>query len=117
MKILLLKGIGDVSDLEIAISEITIFELMANAAKPVAFDSVEREKVLRGIESLRHDDSISKIDAYDQKVVSTALKLGSFLSDFIDCIILASALEYADILVTEDNLIHDLKRKRNSGSC
>jgi predicted nucleic acid-binding protein len=100
------------SDFEIAISEITIFELLAKAAKRVAFDNLEREKVLRGIESLRHDDSISKIDAYDYRVVSTSLKLRSFLSDFIDCIILASAVEHADILLTEDNLIHDLKRKK-----
>ena len=99
-------------DLEIAICEITIFELAAKAAKPVAFESLDRERVLKGIESLRHDDSISKIEAYDRRVISTSLKLRSFLADFIDCMILAAALEYADILLTEDNLIHDLKRKK-----
>jgi predicted nucleic acid-binding protein len=99
-------------DIEIAVCDITIFELAAKAAKLVAFGGLERERVLKGIESLRHDDSILKIEAYDYQVVSTSLKLRAFLSDFIDCIILASALEYADVLLTEDNLIHDLKRKK-----
>jgi len=99
-------------DLEVAICEITLFELVAKAAKRVAFESLERERVLRGIESLRRDDSISKIEAYDYRVVSTSLKLRPFLPDFIDCLILASAIEYADILLTEDELIHDLKRKK-----
>jgi predicted nucleic acid-binding protein len=100
------------NNFEIAICEITMFELVAKAAKLVAFEGLEREKVLKGIESLKHDDSILKIEAYDYRVISTSLKLRAFLPDFIDCMILASALEYADILLTEDNLIHDLRRKR-----
>ena len=45
---------------------------------------------------------------HDTYVILTALELRKLLSDFIDCIILSAAINYADILLTEDEDIHRL---------
>jgi predicted nucleic acid-binding protein len=100
------------ADLETAICEITTFELAAKGAKYVATDKLEAKEVSKGIEAITHDDSLIKLQVYGDENLSLAFKLRGLLSDFIDCLILATAINYADALLTEDRDIHRLKRNQ-----
>ncbi len=87
---------------EIWISEVSLFELSAKGGKYVASGLLDHKMVLDGIKAIIHDDRINKASIYEIPILSTALKLRSYLSDFIDCLITSTALIKSDILVTED---------------
>jgi PIN domain nuclease of toxin-antitoxin system len=97
---------------QVAISEMTIFELTAKGAKYVAIGTLSPERVTDGIRSLLHDDTIGKIPPYETEIVLTAFKLRSMLHDFIDCLILSTAINNCDALITEDNEIHAQKKNK-----
>lgn len=97
---------------QISISDITIFELSAKGAKHITLGTLTAERVSRGIRAIVYDDRIERIPVHDSSVLLTAFKLRRMLNDFIDCLILSSAINQNDILVTEDGDIHDLREKR-----
>jgi len=92
----------------ISMSEITLFEISAKGAKYVASGILTPVKVSMGIRALIYDDRIIKFPIYDTSIMLTAFKLRKFLNDFIDCIILSTAINETDVLVTEDVSIHRL---------
>jgi len=96
----------------ISISDITIFELSAKGAKHITLGTLTAERVSRGIRAIVYDDRIERIPIHDSSVLLTAFKLRRMLNDFIDCLILSSAINRNDILVTEDGDIHDIREKR-----
>ena len=97
---------------QISMSDITIFELSAKGAKHVTLGTLTAERVSRGIRALVYDDRIERIPIHDSSVLLAAFKLRRMLSDFIDCLILSSAINRNDVLVTEDGDIHDIREKR-----
>lgn len=97
---------------KIAVSEISIFEISAKAAKYVANDEISSERVTRGIRAIIYDDSVEKIAIYETKIISTAFALKSLMVDFIDCIILSTAINNRDTLITEDNVIRKLNENK-----
>ncbi|MGB9741415.1 MAG: PIN domain-containing protein [Candidatus Bathyarchaeales archaeon] len=50
---------------------------------------------------------------HESTTLHTALKLRNILSDFIDCLILSSAINNCDTLITEDNDIQNIKGNKN----
>ena len=96
----------------IFISDITIFELSAIGAKYIATERLTAERVSRGIKAIVHDDRITRVPIEDSSVLLTAFKLRKILDDFIDCLILSSAINQSDVLVTEDKRILDLEGRR-----
>ncbi|MEM3549871.1 MAG: hypothetical protein QXN87_07020 [Candidatus Bathyarchaeia archaeon] len=98
---------------QISISNITIFELAAKGAKYVALGIIPLEKVTRGIRALIHSEAINTIEIYESTILNIAFKLRNILNDFIDCLILSSALNQCDALVTEDEDIHSIKENKN----
>jgi predicted nucleic acid-binding protein len=97
---------------EISTSDITLFELSAKGAKYVTLGTLTSERVTRGIRAIVYDDRVERIPLHDTSVLLTAFKLRRILNDFIDCLILSSAINRNDTLVTEDGDIHDLREKR-----
>jgi len=93
----------------VSISGITIFELSAVGAKQISLGNLTAERVSRGIRAIVYDGGIEMVPIHDTSVLLTAFKLRRTLSDFIDCLILSSAISRADALVTEDRHIHDLR--------
>ena len=93
------------------ISEVTIFELSAKGSKHVASGNLAPERVLRGIRAIVHDDRIVKVPVHDESILLTSFKLRRILDDYIDCLILSSAINRCDILLTEDKRMRGLKRK------
>ncbi|MHA1708405.1 MAG: PIN domain-containing protein [Candidatus Baldrarchaeia archaeon] len=98
---------------EVLMSEISIFELSAKGAKYVVSGALTPVKVSRGIKALVYDERVRKIPIHEPSILLTAIDLRKLLRDFIDSLILSSAINRADILVTEDEDIHKVSGKRN----
>ncbi len=94
---------------QLAISEMSIFELSAEGAKYAATGKIPVEKVLQGMKAITSDDRILKIPAYGEHQLKIAFLLRKDLKDFIDCLIVSSALTNCEILVTEDTSILELQ--------
>lgn len=90
-----------VSDL--SISSISLFELQAKSAKldiPTNFT----------IEAIDVITSVLKIEPfYNQEVIRISYELLNYIKDYIDCIIVATAVALEEDLITEDSKIHDNK--------
>ena len=94
---------------KIYINYIALFELSAKGAKYIAQGKLMPDRVLRGINALIHDERVKKIKSTDTDVLMTAFRLRTKIVDFIDCLILSTALHYCDILLTEDEELHELR--------
>jgi len=97
---------------EIFINSITIFELSAKGAKYVAAGKIPAERVVRGIKAIAYDETINIIEMHESTILPTALKLRKILKDFTDCLILSSAINQCDALITEDEDIHKIKENK-----
>ncbi|HDJ89849.1 MAG TPA: PIN domain-containing protein [Thermoprotei archaeon] len=97
---------------QILMSEITFFELSAKGGKYVITGNLTPERISRGIRALLYDDRIEKISIYDTSILLTAFELRKLLNDFIDCLILSSAINWAEVLITEDRDIIEISNKK-----
>lgn len=94
---------------KIFISDISIFELSAKGAKHITAGTLSSERVTKGIRAIVYDETIETIPMHESTLLLTAFKLRGMLNDFIDCIILSSAINRCDALITEDNDMQKLK--------
>ena len=99
----------------ISVSHITLFELSAKGAKYVNNGMLLPESVAEGIRAIVHDDEIETIPIHDSKLLLTSFNLKNALTDFIDCLIVSSAINYCDAIITEDNDIQNLTKNRKLG--
>ena len=97
---------------QISISDISIFELSAKGAKHITNGTLTPERVTRGIKAIIYDDAMETIPIHDNNLLLTSFKLKSILNDFIDCLILSSAINQCDALITEDSDIQNLKKNK-----
>jgi len=96
----------------IYISGISIFELSAKGAKHITSGTLAAERVTKGISSIIYDERITTIPMHDSALLLTAFKIRSMVSNFIDCLILSSAINQCDALVTEDDDIQNLRKNK-----
>ncbi len=94
------------------ISKVTIFELIAKGAKYVRLGILSPMRVIRGVKAIVHNDRIEKIELDNADILYTSFKLRKHLEDYIDCIILSTAIHYADIMLTEDSELLALPKKQ-----
>lgn len=97
---------------QIFMSDISIFELAAKGAQYITAGRLSAERVTRGIRALVYNETITMISIHETAPLLTAFKLRSMLSDFIDCLILSSAINQCDALITEDSAIQILKKNK-----
>ncbi|MEM3054337.1 MAG: PIN domain-containing protein [Candidatus Bathyarchaeia archaeon] len=97
---------------QIFISKITLFELSAKGAKYAASETIPPERITRGIRALAYAETINTIEIHESTILHTAFKLRKTLNDFIDCLILSSAINQCAAIITEDNDIHTLKEDK-----
>lgn len=97
---------------QIFINDMSIFELSANGAKHITAGILSGERVAKGIRAIVYDERVETIPMHESTILLTAFKLRSILNDFIDCLILSSAINRCDALVTEDKDIQELKGNR-----
>jgi PIN domain nuclease of toxin-antitoxin system len=99
---------------QVCISEITLFELSAKGAKYVHNGALLPETVTDGIRAIAHGDEIVAIPVYDTGILLESFNLRKALNDFIDCLIVSSAIKHCDALITEDEEIHGLKKNNST---
>ncbi|MGB9714672.1 MAG: PIN domain-containing protein [Candidatus Bathyarchaeales archaeon] len=97
---------------QISISDVSIFELSAKGAKYVFAGTLPAERVAKGIRAITYDERVTVIPLYESSVLLMAFKLRKLLNDFIDCLILSSAVNRCDAILTEDEDIQNLKRNK-----
>jgi PIN domain nuclease of toxin-antitoxin system len=95
---------------QIVMSQITIFELSAKGAKYIKEGQLSPERVTRGISAIIYNDTVETIPMHDTTILQTAFKLRNMLNDFIDCLILSTAMNNSEAIITEDNEIQSLKK-------
>jgi len=93
---------------KIFISDISIFELSAKGAKHITAGTLSGERVTKGVRAIVYDETIETVPMHESTLLLTAFKLRGMLNDFIDCLILSSAINRCDLLITEDNDIKKL---------
>ncbi|MBO3799971.1 MAG: hypothetical protein FGF52_02795, partial [Candidatus Brockarchaeota archaeon] len=81
-------------------------------AKYVSMGKLSAEKVAMGIRAVVFDETITRILIHEREVLILACRLRRLLSDYIDCLILSSALSQCDALISEDTDIQSLRRNR-----
>ncbi len=91
------------------ISELTIFELSAKGAKHIASHDLNPDRVRRGVTTVAHDESLIKIPLLEGDVIQHSFTLRNAMNDYIDCVILSSAICRCNAIVTEDQLIHRIR--------
>ena len=97
---------------QISMSDISIFELSAKGAKHITAGTLLAERVTKGVRAIIYDERIEIIPISDSKLLITSFKLRSIFNDFIDCLILSTALNHCEALITEDNEIQNLKKNK-----
>ena len=90
---------------ELLISEISIFECAAKAAKLVVRGELDVKRLIDGLLGAAYSPLLIRISIFDADLMGLAVEARRFISDFIDCLILATATLYADVLLTEDSLL------------
>ncbi|MCW4013718.1 MAG: PIN domain-containing protein [Candidatus Bathyarchaeota archaeon] len=90
---------------ETQISNLSLFEISAKGAKLVQNGLTTKEKVLKGVTSLNLDDRFQKVDFTDPLIQDTAITLRGRIKDYLDCLILASAIHTSQLMLTEDKII------------
>lgn len=98
-------GVGEGVDLsDIKVSLISLFELQAKASKL----GVRPEYVIDAVKAVLKAFPI--IPYYRDDIIRTAHEVNKMLNDYIDSIILATAITQHEPLVTEDSLIHSQRK-------
>ena len=90
---------------DITISQISIFELQAKAAEL----GIPPPYVIEAVQAI---EKAFRIEPFNRpQIIETSFNLRKEINDYIDCIILATAITLKEDLITEDTLI--LKRKQS----
>ena len=90
---------------ELLINEISVFECAAKAAKLVISGRLRLKRLTDGLLAAAYSPALIRVSPYDLDIMRLAVEARRFLHDFIDCIILATAVMHADVLLTEDRLL------------
>jgi len=88
---------------DVRLSLVSVFELQAKAAKL----GVGAERVVKGVQAILQVFDV--IEFYRPDIVRVSFELRKRLPDYIDCVIVATAISLGEDLLTEDRLIHGLK--------
>jgi len=100
----ILNGKANMKLEDISISLIFVLELQAKIAKL----KVPVSTVIKAIEFIMR--AFNVVSFYKPEVVRVSHELGEYIPDYIDCVIIATAIVLKEDLVTEDTITH--KRKK-----
>ena len=104
----LLHLIDHKKNFEIYYSTISIFELQAKGGKEIEKGNVDMQQIIRGIQSLNNEKALIEIPFTNSTLITQlSVELRKQHSDFIDCLILSTALLNTDMLVSEDKWIKE----------
>jgi len=92
-------------------SELVYLELSAKASKYIIQGVLEMEDLLDGVSFIRNDQKITKIPMHYPEILILAQEFRKSHQDYIDCIILASAIKSSDVFITMDGELQEKIRK------
>lgn len=95
------EGKADINIADLSISSISVFELQAKAAKL----GVKPNHTVEAIDVINATFRIEPF--FNQEIVRLSWTLLADVKDYIDCIIIATAIAIGEDLVTEDSKIID----------
>ena len=95
----------DVKFEDLAVSLISIFELQAKGAKL----NIPAKAVIRAVDAII--SAFRVVPFYETGIIEIAQKMRKTVSDYVDCILMATAISNKEDLVTEDSLILEKKGK------
>jgi predicted nucleic acid-binding protein len=90
---------------DIGVSLISVFELQAKGAKL----NIPAKSTIRAVDAVL--SAFRVVPFYEAGIIEAAQKIRKTISDYVDCIILATAVASKEDLVTEDSLVLEKKRK------
>ena len=90
---------------DISVSLISIFELQAKSAKL----NIPPKTVIRAVDAIMSAFRVAPF--YESGIIEIAQRVRKTVSDYIDCIIVATAISNKEDLATEDSLILEKKGK------
>lgn len=99
------KKKADLKMEDISLSLISIFELQAKGAKL----NVPAKSTVRAVDAML--SAFRVVPFYEREVIEAAQRVRKTISDYVDCIILATAIASKDDVVTEDSLVLEKKKK------
>jgi len=95
----------DVKLEDISVSLISVFELQAKSAKL----NVPAKSTIRAIDAIM--SAFRVVPFYEVGIIEIGQKLRKVVRDYVDCIVVATAVSTKEDLITEDSLILERKRK------
>lgn len=99
------KKKADLKMEDISLSLISIFELQAKGAKL----NVPAKSTVRAVDAIL--SAFRVVPFYERGVIEGAQRIRKTISDYVDCIVLATAIASKDDVVTEDSLVLEKKKK------
>jgi PIN domain nuclease of toxin-antitoxin system len=94
-------------DLHFLRSEITIFEISAKGWKYCHEGLIDEEDLLDGLTYITEMENIEVIPIHYSEIQSLAGTFRRYHADFIDCLVLSSAINHADAFVSLDESLQD----------
>ena len=96
------------SAFEMQYSTITLFELSAKGAKLIRSGQLTRNDVINGINALIHWENVKSVEPWDGEVQRLAIDFRKDHPDYIDCLVIASAIIHANVFISEDEMLKNL---------
>jgi predicted nucleic acid-binding protein len=97
---------------EILCSDLVFFELSAKGSKIINQGLLDLEDLLDGISFIHNYSKITKIPMYYPEILILAQEFRKTHQDYIDCLILASAIKTSNIFVTMDSELQEKIQKK-----
>ena len=88
-----------------SVSLISIFELQAKSAKL----NIPSKSVIRAVDAIM--SAFRGVPFYDDGIIEISQEVKKIVSDYVDCIVLATAVTSREDLATEDSLILEKKSR------
>ena len=95
---------------EIIRSELVIFELSAKGSKLVNNGKISIEELTQGITAIQYLEKLEAVPIHYTEIQALACELRKGHKDHIDCLMVATAVYYAEGMLTQDK---ELKKKKN----
>jgi PIN domain nuclease of toxin-antitoxin system len=99
------KRTTDIKLEDLSVSLISVFELQAKGAKL----KIPAKAVIRAVDAII--SAFQVVPFYEDRIIEVSQEVRTTITDYIDCILVATAIWSKQDLITEDSLILDEKTK------
>lgn len=91
-------------------SSVSVLEVAAKGGKLVAGHRLARRRLVRGLRAILTDSELEVVAMNREDILVAAADLRSRHSDFLDCVLIATAAAESDVFLTEDRGLQRMAR-------